>query len=174
MPDPKYVIYGLIDPTTKLLRYIGLSANMYNRYYSHVAPSMLVDNTHKNNWIKSLIKRNLKPIMEIIEVCDSEEVLPEREAYWIAFHKQFGADLTNGTAVGIGSKYWLGKTRSQQTKDKISQAKRGKVGPWKDKKRSNETKQKIADSLRGKSCPWNKKPKSEETKRKISEAKKKK
>lgn len=58
---------------------------------------------------------------------------------------------------------------SEQTRKKMSESHKGKVGPNKGKKLSEETKNKIAKSHLG----VKKKPLSEETKRKISESQRK-
>jgi hypothetical protein len=53
-----YVIYGLIDPNTKELRYIGKTKNLKDRIYNHYKKEKLKPNTYKNNWLKSLLKLN--------------------------------------------------------------------------------------------------------------------
>tara|TARA_Y100000780_G_scaffold133768_1_gene120330 strand:+ start:50 stop:355 length:306 start_codon:yes stop_codon:yes gene_type:complete len=64
-----------------------------------------------------------------------------------------------------GKKYHLGKTHSEETKRKMSEAHKGK-------KHSEETKRKMSEAKMGR-IPWNKgKSPSEETKRKMSEAQK--
>ena len=65
-----------------------------------------------------------------------------------------------------------GKPRSEETKKKLSEAHKGKPAWNKGKHASEETKKKISEALRGQAA-WNKGSHiSEETKRKISEAKK--
>ena len=61
-----------------------------------------------------------------------------------------------------------GRTFSEETRRKLSEAKKGKPPPTKGRHPSEDTKRKISEALKGK----RRKPFSEETKRKMSEAKK--
>jgi hypothetical protein len=70
----------------------------------------------------------------------------------------------------VESKYRSGSTNrgkhlSEETKRKISESEKGKIGFWKNKKMSKEHKQKISENSKGRKL-------SEETKNKISIAKK--
>lgn len=93
------------DPITNEVRYLGKSNNPKRRYQSHLwyKPK---NTTHCYHWIKQLLKKDLKPIMSIIDEIDGEwEWL---EQYWIAQLKQWGYKLTNLTDGGGGS-YGNGK-----------------------------------------------------------------
>lgn len=98
---PKTFIYGLCDPLTQQLRYIGKSNDPSVRNYEHTSARFLKSKTHKNHWIKSLQSKALRPELFIIE-----EVLrdgwQEDERFWIAYFKSIGANLTNSTAGGEG------------------------------------------------------------------------
>lgn len=61
----KVIIYALIDPITLKVRYIGRTKNsLEKRLGEHISKSKLnYNNTHKANWIKSLLSHNLKPII---------------------------------------------------------------------------------------------------------------
>jgi hypothetical protein len=71
---------------------------------------------HSARWIRSLIKKKLKPILEILEECNELNWV-EREKYWIAFYRE-KFDLTNVLDGGndgpiktrLGSK-WSAKQR---------------------------------------------------------------
>ena len=52
-------IYTLSNPITKEVRYIGKTVNIKDRYRQHIGKRLL-DNSHKNNWISSLIKEGCK------------------------------------------------------------------------------------------------------------------
>jgi hypothetical protein len=99
----KYVyIYALIDPRDGKIRYIGKTNSLKRRYLAHINPSNLKPLNHKSNWIKVLLSLNLRP--EIIEI----EKVPfniwqEKEREWIAFYREEGCDLTNGTDGGEGA-----------------------------------------------------------------------
>lgn len=136
---------------------------------------------------------------EVIDYYTTEVELNQGEIYWIAkfnstdptvgYNLTYGGDGLTATEeirrklseAKKGKQIWLGKTHSEETKQKISEtlkcnplneerkrkiseAKKGQQ-PWLGKQHSEETKQKISESLKGK-------PLSEETKRKISQSSK--
>ena len=147
----KIQIYILIDPITKIVRYVGKSVNAKRRYNQH-----LYDKRHDNyssRWIRKLQKQNLKPFLEIIEECD-ESVWQERERYWISYYKPI-SKLTNLTAGGDGLSFY---SHSEITKRKISEKHKGKL-------LSENTKNKIRNFNLGKK-------ESKETKNKKSESSK--
>lgn len=76
-------IYGLRDPLTKCIRYVGQTVNNPNKRYSqHLHEADKDTNTAKRLWIKSLKKKGLVPELVILEECSDEE-LNARESYWI-------------------------------------------------------------------------------------------
>jgi hypothetical protein len=53
------IVYGLVDPNTNTIRYIGKSTQGIKRAFNHKKPSSIKEgSTPKNNWIKGLIKNN--------------------------------------------------------------------------------------------------------------------
>lgn len=97
----QYVIYGLFDPTTGQLRYIGQTNNPKKRLRDHCRPANLKDNSYKSNWIKSLGTK--KPIMQVLEIFDNPYVLEEHEDFYIEYFKSLGCKLTNSTKGGKGT-----------------------------------------------------------------------
>lgn len=91
-------IYGLFDPRTQELRYIGKAANPNKRFRDHLHDEA---RNHRTNWIKSLKMLGLIPEMLILEEV-SEEVAYKEEHWWISYMKGLGADLTNLTDGGAG------------------------------------------------------------------------
>lgn len=114
----KYIIYGLTDPDTQEIRYIGKSTSGMKRPMEHKKPCNLKASSHKINWIKSLISNNKQYGIIILESTETPEELDSREIYWIAEYKARGANLTNGTDGGEGA---LGREVSEQTKELMSQ-----------------------------------------------------
>ena len=96
----KTTIYGLIDPTTKQLRYIGKTNNIKQRFKNHLN-SCRDKNTHKRNWINYLKKNNLKPEIEIIDIVDTDK-WKYWEIFYISYFKMIGCNLTNYTTGGDG------------------------------------------------------------------------
>lgn len=121
-----FVVYGLADPITGELRYIGKSTTgVARRLGSHMCASSLRGKTRKNNWLKSLIRRGLKPEAFVIEAFDSKSPLNESERHQIAAFKMMGARLTNGTIGGDGQ----GGPCPPARREKIAAAQRGKPRP---------------------------------------------
>ena len=65
-------IYTLSDPRTNIIRYVGKTNNIKNRLKSHICQSKK-SRTHKDNWVNSLLKLNLKPIIEILDVVEDRK-----------------------------------------------------------------------------------------------------
>lgn len=171
-------IYSYIDPRTEEhifeneKRYTGQTSNTPERRLSeHMTESNLVSNTHKNNWLRILKNLNLTPIIHIEEECNEIDA-DERETYWIAKLREDGHRLTNSTDGGRGCRGYkrskesidkqiarmIGKSMSEETKEKIRAKKIGKRLPQrvldaaivaiKGKKQSEETKQKRRDAMK--------------------------
>lgn len=118
-------IYGLYDPTTKKLRYVGKTVRPLNkRLNSHLSDSRKNKNTHKQNWIRLVLARGKLPIIKLIRM-----VKPYRWKYWetklIAKYKAKGCPLTNGTLGGDGIE---GLIHSEKSKALMSKAKLGRKG----------------------------------------------
>lgn len=111
----KYYIYTLSHPITNEVRYVGKTINIKRRYKQHLYDKR---GSYKSNWIQSLRTQNLKPILIILEECDDN--WQDREIYWIS---QFN-NLTNFLSGGQNS---YRPPTSEETKEKIRQANKGKV-----------------------------------------------
>jgi hypothetical protein len=148
-----FYVYGLIDPITKELRYIGKTKNIKIRYRDHLRG--LNEKNHKANWIKGLLKNNLKPEIIIIEENESEKECFSSEIFYIEYFKCIGARLTNLTLGGEGASV---HRMSDEIRKKISLSHTGK-------KHTDETKQKIRKIRTGTKA-------SEETRKKMSEGRK--
>src|SRR5271165_1208039 len=97
-----YLIYGLADPTTDEIRYVGKSCKGLERPAEHTNPGNLKRKSKKNSWIINLKRKGLKPKIIVLEECSSGDVLNEREIFWIKQYRDNGAKLTNGTDGGTG------------------------------------------------------------------------
>jgi len=75
-------IYGLKDPITDEIRYIGKSNNPKSRYSRHISNSKN-PKTKCYCWIKGLIDKNLKPVLVILEEVSISE-WGQKEDYWIS------------------------------------------------------------------------------------------
>lgn len=127
-------IYTLSDPTTNEVRYVGKTINIKRRYKQHLYDKRT---THKCNWVQSLRKEGLKPILTIIETCNDN--WQEREIYWISQYD----NLTNFSDGG-GVDYV--RVTTEETKEKIRQANLGKpkTSEQKEKIKQGQSKTKIS------------------------------
>ncbi len=93
-------IYCLSDPIIGEIRYIGkTSQTLQQRLSKHLSRFSLVPATHKNNWIKELLFKGLKPTIELLD-CVPTDDWEFWEQWYIAYFKGFGIRLTNGTNGG--------------------------------------------------------------------------
>jgi hypothetical protein len=94
-------IYALIDPRDNEVRYVGKTNDLYSRFFQHISPSSLKNRTYKNNWIKSLLEKDLRPIISVLEKTNQEN-WEEREICWIKHYRDLGTKLTNIADGGAG------------------------------------------------------------------------
>lgn len=95
-------IYTLIDPITKVDRYVGLTTKSIDvRYKDHLIYKSK-PKTHKTKWVEGLRKNGLKPIIEILDEVPDEEI-KFWEMHYISLFKSWGLKLVNGTNGGDGT-----------------------------------------------------------------------
>lgn len=117
-------IYTLKDPITNEVRYIGKTKRkLVDRMYSHTSNYKLEkEKSYKNSWIKSLKNKNLKPIIEELDLVE-ENNWEFWEQFYINLFKSWGFKLTNMTKGGEGSsggKGCLGYKHTEEAKKRIS------------------------------------------------------
>src|SRR5579864_1213223 len=95
-------IYGLIDPITQELRYIGFTVQTLRARLSKHISDVKKETTHKANWIKSLLNKGLKPEIFLLQETNKNE-WKEDEQWNIAYFKSIGCRLTNHTLGGDGT-----------------------------------------------------------------------
>lgn len=135
-------IYELIDPRTNDPYYIGKSNNPKVRLNTHIKRAQNnLSYVYKENWIRSLLKEGLKPIMNIIDEVSFEE-WEFWEKYYISLYKSFGFNLTNTTEGGEGGN---SKNQSKDTIKKRIETRKNNNKPW----ISEEQKEKIRVKMMG-------------------------
>jgi len=117
-----FLIYGLIDPRSGQLRYVGKSEHGLHRPNSHRYPSVLAQdrNVHKVNWIRCLETAGLRYEVVVLEECLTVTSLNKAEQRQIARCRAAGANLLNLTKGGEGCR------ATPETRRKMSESKLGK------------------------------------------------
>lgn len=139
------IIYALLDPRDRQVRYVGMTTEKAERRRRrHINVSKRRE-THCARWVRGLIKAGFEPEIIILEEVPSVDDLAQREIFWIGLYRKHGANLTNLTDGGEGTR----APRSDETRRKISAALRGR----KALPRSAETCKKLSDALKGRSNP---------------------
>jgi group I intron endonuclease len=98
----KFLIYGLIDPDTLQIRYVGLSSTGLKRPNDHTKPYKLyrkdrksTNFTHCQLWLQKLVKSGKKPGIIVIQEHATQAELSDSERFWIKHFRLLGNDLTN-------------------------------------------------------------------------------
>lgn len=133
-------IYLLRDPRDGRVRYVGKAVDPVRRLRQHLAPFKLQARTRKNSWLKGLLASSQRPLLEIIDRVESE-LADEAERFHIFMHREFGADLTNGTEGGEG-----GAVTDLDARERIARAHRGSTA-------SGETRAKMSVSQKARWSP---------------------
>lgn len=118
--EHQFIIYGLIDPDTKEIRYVGKSSYGLRRPKEHFKPSnYLRQKNHKAHWIKKLVAEGKLPEITILRTATTEEELNLLEIETIKYYRDQGNPLTNGTNGGEGSLGWI---PTEETKANMAEA----------------------------------------------------
>lgn len=146
-PIAPVTIYGLRDPRTLELRYIGKATDPERRFRQHLEQGQLNRyRTQKNSWLKNLLAAGHQPLLETIAVVEPHQA-NETEIHWIAWYRASGARLTNGTAGGDGgaitdpearariSATHLGAKRTAETRKKMSVSAKARCAEEKERQR---------------------------------------
>jgi hypothetical protein len=114
------LIYVLKDPTDMSVRYVGCtSADLRQRLSVHISPAALDQRIQNPRvaWLRSLLRKGLKPIIEAVETVPPNESWQDAEIRTIAMFRSMGESLTNSTDGGLGVR---GCYPSEQTRKKRS------------------------------------------------------
>lgn len=124
MSSGKNVIYGLFDPRSGQLRYVGLHVgDIKKRLREHLSLARSGKKIYVYDWIRQVLREGLQPEIDFLEVCGSRQEMIEAEVWHIAYWRSLGCRLTNLTDGGEGC---FGYRHSVEARRKMSAAKTGK------------------------------------------------
>jgi hypothetical protein len=109
-------IYVLRDPRTNEVRYVGKTVKtLADRLSAHINESGKIK-THRGQWIQSLLKVGVRPVIEEIDQALADWV--EKERFWIAHYRSITEKLTNQCDGGEGvcGIVWSEERRAQHSK----------------------------------------------------------
>lgn len=116
-------IYVLKDPITLETKYVGQTNDVDRRYRDHIRRSLKDDDneydTYKSRWIRKVINQGNKPLLEVIDECNTYDESNEKEKYWVNHFSKSGSSLTNSHSTDVTE-------HSEETRKKMSSAKKGK------------------------------------------------
>lgn len=158
MGNEKLIIYGLTDPRTGEIRYIGKSTKGLKRPQEHGRKGR--SNGRCKNWVSSLINIGLKCGIRVLECSETLDELSAAEVRWIKIGRESGWRLTNLTDGGEGTP---GHVKSPATRRKLSLAATQRQSDPEVREQirqrlighevSEETREKIRLSLKGRKLP---------------------
>ncbi len=170
------IIYGLHDPTTGELRYIGQTVNaVTQRLAVHLSPSSLRRHSYLARWLLGLVKRDLSPTWSVLAEAQDQAELDRLEVEHIAKARADGVRLVNLSDGGGRAGY----VTPQETRDKIAATQRGVPKP----KHTEEWKARMSEVMSGRNTNTPEHlarlaemkrgvPRSDETRARISESRK--
>jgi hypothetical protein len=126
--DRTTFIYGLVDPRTQELRYVGKTVlNPVRRVMVHSWRARTAPHKrHSMAWLLSLEKAGFAPDVFIIEEVPPDDDWIEAEQFWIAYFRMIGADLCNHTSGGEGQ---TGYKQPREVIEKRAMRMRGATNP---------------------------------------------
>ena len=161
MPDMQRVsIYGLFDPRTHELRYVGqTSKTLLMRLTGHLRTAAAGVQQSVAVWVRGLLDCGPRafPEIDLLEET-AQEKADKAEQFWIGYFRMVGSELLNVTNGGRGAP---GMRHTAESRAKIGAGHRGKpldpetrrriAGAATGRRHSPETKGKIGAAHRGKS-----------------------
>lgn len=145
--EPRFIIYGLVDPRDGELRYVGLSTVGFKRPRSHWQNKNIRErNDHCHCWIRSVIADNFIPSIVVFQTFENSDIIRYAERFWIAYFRRMGCRLTNMNDGGEGQLNPSPEIRQRQREANIG----NKNGVGHRYVMSEELKKKVGDRHRGK------------------------
>src|SRR5688572_5293479 len=97
-------IYVLRCPFSGDVRYVGKGDSLKARLRQHIYEAKTANiKSHKCDWIRSVLKKGGRPIIQVDEMVLDGACWKEAEQRRIAHYQANGCKLTNGTIGGDGN-----------------------------------------------------------------------
>lgn len=95
----QYAIYGLVDPDSGQIVYIGMTSHPEERLLKHreADPS----NPAKTAWMEQVLRRRMYPAMRVLEIAEGKEQALQREACLIEAFLRSGHPLLNAQSARV-------------------------------------------------------------------------
>lgn len=103
-PTERYLVYGLVDPRTDELRYIGSTESPELRRFEHLVSRIhtITERTKLGAWRRQLAKEGLEPKFVEMRWCEDAASMLAEEEFWICYHRvEMGTDLLNVLGGGL-------------------------------------------------------------------------
>jgi hypothetical protein len=94
--DRLVTVYGLVDPLSQQLRYVGQTVDAETRYTCHKANS---EDSWLGTWVQRLRDRGEAPKFIVIEDGVHRKNADESELFWIQYFYSLGAKLLNTKGI---------------------------------------------------------------------------
>jgi len=120
-------IYGLVDPRTGYVRYVGKANKPAYRLSMHLTPAEMKDTSHKNSWLRGLLREGKKPELIILQSV-GKSAWQDAERGWIAYYRGIPNYplLTNTVDGGEGVEGYI---LSEEQRKRRSERQKGKPMP---------------------------------------------
>jgi uncharacterized protein YxjI len=146
-------VYTLSDPDSFEIRYIGITVLPLSYRLSNHICDIKRENNKRTAWIKNVLKREKRPIIEELDEAESWEEGCLLEILYIGLFKSWGFNLVNGTLGGDGN---IGYSPSKERRALHSISMRklftGEGNPFYGKHHSQKSKDLISLKNTGREC----------------------
>lgn len=159
----KFLIYGLRDPRTNEIRYVGRSSSGMRRPRRHDKAASLKEDNYKSRWVSKLLALGLSFEIVVLERVSDGSELDQAERKWISIGRSaLGSRLTNLTSGGQAgsfgtvqpeasrkatSKRFKGIPLTEEHKAKLRGPRGKRTDPVTDEHRYNLSKAKLGKKL---------------------------
>jgi predicted GIY-YIG superfamily endonuclease len=106
-----YVVYGLVNPLTHQVFYVGMTKDLYTRYIQHL--NMEGNNKAKNETVLYLKQRNIMPEIRTLGIAENEGEAKRLEAFHIEKERILQQPLANQT-------HWTGYVPTDDEKEELT------------------------------------------------------